>query len=300
MRAGFVFGEAFTGIRRNVTMTIAMILTTGISLLLLGFGLVIAKVSDKTRDLYQDKLQVSVFLTADESGKDPDCQQDICQGLSNQLHGLPQVETVAYQSQAEAYAQYRKQYAGQPEMLAIVRESALPASFQVKLKDSTQYRVISETFTGKPGVESVQDQSVLIDKIFSFLNAIRLAAIVIAAVQGIAAILLIANMVQVAALSRRTETSIMRLVGASRWRTQLPFMIEAVVAAVIGIALAVAGLAFAKATLFSKVLGTLINANVLAPIDGSDIVWAAYWLVPIGVVLAGASAYITLRMYVRL
>jgi cell division transport system permease protein len=300
MRAGFVVSEAFTGIRRNVTMTIAMILTTAISLLLLGFGLILAKVSDKTRDLYQDKLQVSVFLTADQSVKDPDCQADLCQALRTQLDGLPQVETVVYQSQDQAWDQYQKQYAGQPEMLEIGRKSALSASFQVKLKDSTQYRVISENFTGKPGVQSVQDQSALIDKIFSFLNAIRLAAIVIAAIQGVAAILLIANMVQVAALSRRTETSIMRLVGASRWRTQLPFMIEAVVAAVAGIVLAVAGLAFAKATLFSKVLGTLISANVLAPIDSSDVVWAAYWLVPIGVVLAGVSAYVTLRLYVRL
>ncbi|MTD13334.1 FtsX-like permease family protein [Nakamurella sp. YIM 132087] len=300
MRAGFIFSEAFTGIRRNITMTIAMVLTTAISLLLLGFGLVLAKVSDKTRDIFGDRVEVSVYLTTELSTGDPNCSQDICQALLNSLQANPEVQTVDFQSQDAAFEAYQRQFAGQPEMLEIARKEALPASFQVRLNDPTRFRVISEQYTGQPGVQSVNDQSELIDKIFSFLDSVRLAAIIIAAIQGIAAVLLIANMVQVAALSRRTETNIMRLVGASRWRTQLPFMIEAVVAAVVGIALAIGGLVVAKVSLLDRVLGTLINANVLAPIDGSDIVWAAYWLVPVGVALAAVSAYTTLRLYVRM
>ncbi len=299
MRAGFIFSEAFTGMRRNITMTIAMVLTTAISLMLLGFGLVLAKVSDKTREIYGDRVQVQVYLNSDLSAADPDCRDTTCQRLLTGLQTSPEVDTVTYESQSQSYANYQKEFAGQPEMLAIARQEAFNAAFVVKLKNPTHIGVIKQQFGDEPGIQSISDQSELINKVFSFLDSIRLTAIIIAAIQGIAAVLLIANMVQVAALSRRTETSIMRLVGASRWRTQLPFMVEAVLAAVVGIALAIGGLVVAKVTLLDKVLGTLIRATVLAPIDGSDVVWASYWLVPIGVALAGVSAYVTLRLYVR-
>ena len=91
-------------------------------------------------------------------------------------------------------------------------------------------------------MQSVNDQSELLDRVFSLLNGIRNATIVVALVQAFAALLLISNMVQIAAFTRRTETNIMRLVGASRWRTQLPFMIEAIVAGLIGAVLAIGGL----------------------------------------------------------
>ena len=90
--------------------------------------------------------------------------------------------------------------------------------------------MIAEQFDGKPGVQSVADQSAFLDRLFSLLNGIRNATIIVALIQALAALLLISNMVQIAAYTRRTETAIMRLVGASRWRTQLPFMLEAVIA----------------------------------------------------------------------
>ena len=67
--------------------------------------------------------------------------------------------------------------------------------------------------------------------LFAVLDGLRDAAFAVALVQAVGAILLIANMVQVAAYTRRTEIGIMRLVGASRWYTQLPFLVEAMLAA---------------------------------------------------------------------
>ncbi len=300
MRAGYVLGEVATGLRRNITMTVAMVLTTAISLGLLGFGLMIARLTDQAGQLYETKVQVSVNLTVDVSTADPSCTQTVCQNLSNSLQNNPDVASFTFESQQQAFERYQKEFAGQPAMLEIVRKQALSAAFHVKLKDPERFKVISAQYSGQPGVDSVDDQSEIVDRLFSFLNVIRNTALVIAGIQAVAAVLLISNMVLVAARSRRTETSIMRLVGATRWRTQLPFMIEAVTAGLVGVVLAIVGLIVAKATFVSKVFSSVVSSALLPPIDDTYVVAAAYWLIPIGVILSAAAAYVTLRLYVRL
>ncbi len=300
MRAGFIFSEVLTGFRRNITMTIAMILTTAISLGLLGGGLIIARLTDQMRDVYGDRVEVTIYLTPDQSALDPDCRQSPCQDINEALQANSDVETIEFESQAAAYERYQQQFAGQPELLEIGTPEALSASFHVKLYDPQRYRVIAEQFTGQPGVQSVADQSAFLDRLFSLLNGIRNATIIVALIQALAALLLISNMVQVAAYTRRTETSIMRLVGASRWRTQLPFMIEAVLAGVIGSLLAIGGLVAAKYLFVDRALGPVIRSGILPEIDGATLVWVSPILVAIGAGLAAVSAYVTLRLYVRL
>jgi len=299
MRAGYVFSEVLSGLRRNITMTVAMILTTAISLGLLGGGLIVARLTDQTRDLYGDKVQVSVYLTPEVSKADPDCREDPCASIRESLQSNPEVRTVEFESQTQALERYREQFAGQQEMLDIVNPDALSASFRVNLTDPQRYRVIAEEFTGEEGVQSVNDQSELLDRVFSLLNGIRNATIVIALIQAFAALLLISNMVQIAAYTRRTETNIMRLVGASRWRTQLPFMIEAVVAGVLGAALAIGGLILGKVLFVDKSLGSVFSAGIIAPIDSQALIWVSPILVAAGAGLAAISAYVTLRLYVR-
>jgi cell division transport system permease protein len=300
MRAGFVVTEVLNGFRRNITMTIAMILTTAISLGLLGGGLIIARMTDQMRDIYGDKVEVTIYLTPDVSAQDPDCRASPCQDINEALKANTDVESIDFESQAAAFERYKQQFAGQPELLEIGTAEALSASFHVKLFDPQRYRVIAEQFTGKPGVQSVADQSAFLDRLFSLLNGIRNATIIVALVQALAALLLISNMVQIAAYTRRTETSIMRLVGASRWRTQLPFMIEAVVAGVIGAVLSIGLLIVAKVTFVDKLLGSVINSGVLAPLSAADLVAVAPWLLIAGAGLASISAYVTLRLYVRI
>ncbi len=300
MRAGYVFSEVLTGLRRNITMTVAMILTTAISLSLLGGGLIAARLTQATQQLYGDKVEVIIYLTTDQSKNDPDCRGGVCQQIQKALKANNDVELSTYQTQAEAFTDYQKRFAGQPEMLAIVDQQALPASFHVKLQDPQRFRVISQQFAGLPGVEQVNDQQDFVDKLFGALNAVRNTAIVISLIQALAALLLISNMVQIAAYTRRTETAIMRLVGASRWRTQLPFMIEAVVAGVIGAVLSIGLLVVAKLTFVDKVLGPVINSSVLAPLTPTDLIAVAPWLVVAGAGLAAISGYVTLRLYVRI
>jgi cell division transport system permease protein len=297
MRGGYVFSEVLTGLRRNITMTVAMILTTAISLGLLGGGLLVARMTSHAQQLYGDKVQVDVFLTPEVSANDPDCR-DVCLTLKNEMQSNPNIATVDYHSQADAFEEYKQRYAGQKEMLDIVRKDTLPAFLRVRLKDPAKISIVADLYAKSPGVRSVSDQRELLNKVFSVFNSVRNATLAIALVQAIAALLLISNMVQIAAFTRRTETSIMRLVGASRWRTQLPFVIEAVVAGVVGAVLAALGLIAAKVWFIDKTLRSALG-NVLPAITTNDLMVVIPILVGSGVVLAAVAAYLTLRAYVR-
>lgn len=299
MRLSFVFSEVLTGLRRNITMTLAMIITTAISLGLLGGGLLVVQMTNKTERIYYDRVEVAVFLTNDVSGADPDCSGSICAALRSGLEGTPGVQSVQYESRADAYTRFQEVFANQPELVQLARPESLPASFRVRLSDPQRFAVISQQFGTQPGVDRVVDQAELVQRLFSVLGGVRNAAFAIAVVQAIAALLLIANMVQIAAYTRRTEVGIMRLVGATRWYTQLPFLLEAMVAGVIGSLLAVGGLFAAKSLFIDSVLADLYQSNIIGQITTSDVVLVAPALVAAAVVLSGLTGYVTLRLYVR-
>ncbi|MDV2474956.1 permease-like cell division protein FtsX [Rhodococcus zopfii] len=300
MRASFLFSEVVTGLRRNFTMTVAMILTTAISLGLFGAGLLVVQMADKTQRIFLDRVEVQLFLTDDVSTLDPDCEQDICRTLRSDLENTPSVVSVQYLNREDAVADATERvFKDQPELAELVSADSFPASFKVKLSDPDRFGVIQDEFGSRPGVESVLNQKDLVERLFSVLSGVRNAAFAIAVVQAVAAILLIANMVQIAAFTRRTEVGIMRLVGATRWYTQLPFLLEAVVAAVIGAVLAIAALFTAKSAFIDDVLADVYDANIVARVTTSDVLLVSPILVIVGVGMAAITAYATLRLYVR-
>ncbi|MGV9745454.1 permease-like cell division protein FtsX [Rhodococcus zopfii] len=300
MRASFLFSEVVTGLRRNFTMTVAMILTTAISLGLFGAGLLVVQMADKTQRIFLDRVEVQLFLTDDVSTLDPDCEQDICRTLRSDLENTPSVVSVQYLNREDAVADATERvFKDQPELAELVSADSFPASFKVKLSDPDRFGVIQDEFGSRPGVESVLNQKDLVERLFSVLSGVRNAAFAIAVVQAVAAILLIANMVQIAAFTRRTEVGIMRLVGATRWYTQLPFLLEAVVAAVIGAVLAIAALFTARSAFIDDVLADVYDANIVARVTTSDVLLVSPILVIVGVGMAAITAYATLRLYVR-
>lgn len=293
MRANFVLTEVATGLRRNLTMTIAMIITTAISLGLFGAGLLIAHEIGQMKQIYFDKVEVSVYLnddiTADQRAE-----------LQQQLTQTPEVTGVNYLDKKQAYDRFKKLFEAQPELVSAVGPTDLPASFQVKLRNAEQFDLISQQFNSAPGVQQVQAQSDLLNRLFGLLNGLRNATIALAVIQALAALLLISNTIQVAAFTRRTETGIMRLVGASRWYTQLPFLLEAAVAGLIGALLAVGGLFLGKLLFIDKTLAAPIRAGIIPKVGWDSILAISPVVTGAGVGLAAVAAYVTLRLYVRL
>jgi cell division transport system permease protein len=300
MRVDLVLREVRTGLRRNITMTVAMVLTTAISLALVGTGLLAVRTIDRTQELYSDRVEVQVALAQDVSAADADCSQSICAGLRAALENAPGVEAVRFESQQQAYERYKQLFAGQ-SLADVVRPQSLPATLRVKLADAEHGAgAVRDVVTGRVGVRNVIDQREVVAKLFDFLGGIRNIAFALALVQAVAAVLLISNTVQLSAFTRRTEVGVMRLVGATRWSTQLPFLIEAVLTGVVGALFAVLGLVAGKVLFFDQLLSGIVANGVVPPIEVADIVWASPILVMIGAGIAGVTGYLTLRLYVRL
>ncbi|NEW35743.1 ABC transporter permease [Nocardia cyriacigeorgica] len=300
MRASFLFGEVIEGLRRNVTMTIAMILTTAVSLTMLGGGLLAVRIADKTEQYFLDRLEVRLYLTEDVSATDPDCSLEPCKSLMADLKATEGVESVQFLNRDDAIREAKeKTFKDQPELAEYVADTPLPASLRVKMVDAELYPTIYESFYDRPGVGMVRNDKDIVDRLVSLFDGLRNAAFGLAILQAVAALLLIANMVQIAAFTRRTEVGIMRLVGATRWYTQLPFLLEAVVAALAGSLLAVVGLLIARPLVVDRALGDLFASKVFPRITGDDIAMTALIIAPVGVAFAAVTAYATLRYYVR-
>jgi cell division transport system permease protein len=294
MRVNFVLSEVATGLRRNLTMTVAMILTTAISLGLMGTGLLIAGMISEMKDIFYDKVQVSIFLSNDVT-------EEQRAAIEEQLDASPEVKSYLYESKEEAYARFQQQFAQQPELVENTPEDALPESFRVELVNPERYPVIAEEFPdGQNGVDKVRDEGEFLDRLFSLLNGARNATLAVAVVQALAALLLISNTIQLAAFNRRNETNIMRLVGASRWYTQLPFILEAAFAGLIGGLLAAGGLILTKVLFVDKTLSGPIKAGIIPQIQWDAIITNSLIVTGVGVALAAIAAYVTLRLYVRL
>ncbi|GAT07456.1 cell division protein FtsX [Mycolicibacterium novocastrense] len=297
MRFGFLINEVLTGFRRNVTMTVAMILTTAISIGLFGGGLLVVRLADQSRNIYLDRVESQVFLTNDVSANDPSCDADPCKALRQQIEDRDDVRSVRFLNRDEAYEDAITKF---PQYKDVAGRDAFPASFIVKLDDPEQHKEFDEAMVGQPGVLNVLNQKELIDRLFAVLDGISNAAFAVALVQAVGAVLLIANMVQVAAYTRRTEIGIMRLVGASRWYTQLPFLVEAMLAALIGVVIAIIGLIVVRALFLENALNQFYQANLIAKVDYADVLYfSAPLMLFLGLAMSGITAYVTLRLYIR-
>lgn len=299
MQIKFVLREAFKGLGRNLTMTIALVITTAISVALVVAGVLVSNMARETQDIYLERVEVMIQLDEEISTSDDDCSSDGCREVREILEADDGVESVTYRSREESYQRFVEVFQDtDPVLVEETSPDALPAALHVRLENPTDTEPI-DAVRDLPQVDTIVDQVEEVRSATDNLNSIRNATFLLAFVQAIAAIFLIANMVQIAAFNRSTEIGIMRMVGASRWITQAPFVLEAVLASVIGVILAGLGAFAAKSTIIDSALASLYQSQLLAPIQTADI-WVSWPLVGIAAILAAAvTASITLRVYVR-
>ena len=302
MRAQFVLQEVWTGLRRNLTMTIALVVVVAISLALLGTGLLFVKQVDNTRTYWQGKVQLSIYLCTTTSVS-PQCHQNgpATQAEKNQiatdLRALPQVQKVYYESQAQAYLHFRQDFSRDPSFTNLVTRSEIPDSFQVKLRNAeADYNIVAGTVQGRPGVDQIVNDSSILAKFYKLLDGARNAVVIIAIVLIIAAVLLVANTIRLSAFNRRRETAIMRLVGASNFYVQLPFLVEGVIAGLFGWLVASA-LLIAVKQLGLDTLQQYFPYNI--ELSATDLIEVIVLAMVMGVVLCGVTSFVTLRRYLR-
>jgi cell division transport system permease protein len=302
MRSQFVFSEMWIGLRRNLTMTMALVVVVAISLSLLGTGFLFVKQVNRARSFWQGKVEMSVYFCI-KSSPNPVCEEngpatqlDVT-GLQQRLQHMPQVQFAVYQSQAQNFASFRQEFSNEPSLVRNTPNGSIPDSLEVKLKNpQADYNIVASAVYGAAGVDTVVNEMTILDKFYKLLYGARNAVVIIALILLVAAILLVANTIRLSAFNRRRETSIMRLVGASNFYIQLPFLLEGVIAGLIGWAIA-AGLLVAVKSLWLDTLNQYFSFNI--GLSAGDLLEVIFLSMLVGVLLCGGTSFLTLRRYLR-
>ncbi|RVU24508.1 ABC transporter permease [Streptomyces antnestii] len=304
MRAQFVLSEIGVGLRRNLTMTFAVIVSVALSLALFGGSLLMRDQVSTMKGYWYDKVNVSIFLcNKGDAESDPKCAKgevtkEQKAQIESDLHKMPVVEKVTHESAQEAFKHYKQQFGDSP-LASSLTSDQLQESYRIKLKDPEKYQVVATAFDGRDGVQSVQDQKGILDNLFGLLNGMNWAALAVMALMLVVALMLIVNTVRVSAFSRRRETGIMRLVGASSFYIQMPFIMEAAVAGVIGGAVACGMLLVGRYFMIDHGLALSQKLNLINFI-GWDAVLAKLPLVlAIGLLMPAVAAFFALRKYLK-
>ncbi|GAA1410026.1 cell division protein FtsX [Glutamicibacter uratoxydans] len=303
MRLGFILREAVKGLRQNVVMVVSVVLVTFVSLTFVGAAALLQLQINQMKGYWYDRMEVAVYLCDDTSAATNCAGKEVTEQQRNDIKSLleseqlkPYIKEIAYESKDQAYKNFLDQYKNS-SLVDQVKPDQLPESFRVALVDPEKYQVINEALSTVPGVESVVDQRELLEKVFQLVRVASGAAAIVAAVMIVCAVLLTGTTIQLSAMHRRLETTIMRLVGASKATIQLPFVIEGVIASLIGGVLATGTLWLLMKFLVED---KLASENVGVAFISTGEVWLiAPALLILGIVLATISSVVTLKRYLK-
>ena len=303
MRLGFVLREVIAGLSRNLSMVVSIVLVTFISLTFVGTAILLQAQINQMKSYWFDRAQVAVYMCTDFStlggcdlkAASADQKLAIEQRLQSATLA-PYIDRYYFEDRDQAYANFQDQFADSA-VVDLVSPELLPETFWINLVDPEQSDLIFEAISGLPGVESVIDQRSYLDEIFALLNAGSLTAVAVASLMLVAAALLIATTIRLSAFSRRRELAIMRLVGASNRFIQTPFVLEGIVAAAIGAAVASLALwsivrIFVQGYLTDALPGTVF-------IGPSDAFATMPLLFATGIGLAIVASYVSITRYLR-
>jgi cell division transport system permease protein len=263
MQLRYVYSELGQGLRRNLSMHIAVVLTLFVSLTLVGLGVVLNQQAQRTADQWGSELQITVFLCR-ERDDNPACTGEVTKAQKDAIQEVveenPEVDSYYFESKAEAFDKVKELYDEDFRGVnAALKQDDLAESIWITLKDPEEFEGIKSAVVGLDGVSKVQDQRNIVGPVLNAINYMQRSALLIAIFLVVAALLLVANTIRLAAFARRKEIGIMRLVGASTLYIALPFLLEALVTALISVGLAAGALAafiyFAVERSLSGVLG---------------------------------------------
>ena len=295
------FREALSGLRRNLSMTLAVIVTMWVSLTLFGGGLLGAQQVELLKGRWYDKIEISVFLcVADSKGGNCDPGQGATDAQKNAIRTTletnPEVATVYYESKAEVWVDFQRVFKDSP-VLADMTQDMMQDNFRIKLKNPEQYQGVVSAVSGLPGVQAVSDLRQYLDPLFDWLNIAKWTTIGLSVLLLLAAALQIGTTIRMAAFSRRRELGIMRLVGASNWYIMVPFLLESLVAALAGALLACGSLAaLQKFLIIDKAQPSRESVEW---IGWSHVGLAMLGVIAVAVVLSVIPTLIATRKYLR-
>ena len=263
-RIVFFFQEALRALKRNGAPSLAAIVTTVVTVVLLGMLIPIFQTAQGKSEEVRDELNVQYALYDDAT------KAEIAD-LQGQLEGIPHVDEVTFVGKGEALATLKSELKDKT-IVEGLHTNPLPNSFEVKADDAANLTSVREAVfpngsQGKPIspiISNEFDRQQSSEEIEQVTSALKIVLTVITALLVLASLMLVGNTIRLSIYTRRREVEVMRLVGATRWFIRWPFMIEGVVVGFIGGLLAILILWIGKITVvdpLSHKIGVLAAQN---------------------------------------
>ncbi|MGA8209437.1 MAG: permease-like cell division protein FtsX [Nocardioidaceae bacterium] len=305
MQLTYVFSELRNGLRRNLSMTVAVVVTIFVSLTLVGMALLLNAQADKAEAYWGSKLQITAFLCNQNSANATCVDGEVTvaqkQRIEEVLDSNPEVASWRLQTKQEAYEKWREAYVSGNDTERRVYESIRPSDMQesywVQLKDPEQFTGIKNALQPLAGVNTVRDLREVLKPIYFWMSVLKWGAVAVAGFLIVAAVLQVGNTIRLAAFARRREIGIMRLVGASSLYIQLPFLMEALVAAVVGVGLAAGSLVLFMWVVIYRTLRP--SSNIVAWVDWGNAASAIGLIAVIGFALTLVPTLLMTRKYLK-
>jgi len=299
----FFTQEAFRALRRNGAPSMAAIVTTVTTVILLGVLIPVFQTTQAKSESVRESLEFRVALYDDAT-------QGEITALEGKLKAIPHVASVAFISKSEALAELEKDLgkSKSEDLLAQLHDNPLPANFQIKADDASNLDAVRAAVTppgpnGKPKpispiIQDVFDRQQESQQIEQVTSALKIVLTVITALLILASLMLVGNTIRLSIYTRRREVEVMRLVGATRWFIRWPFMIEGVVVGFAGGLIAILILWLGKITIVDPLSDTF---SFLAAQNNSTLSFPALVaiLFAASVLVSAVGSGVTLRRFLK-
>jgi cell division transport system permease protein len=296
-RINYYFKEAIDSFTRNWVMSFAAIMVVLISVLLVGFVLIMGHIVGKVTTSLEDRVEIEVYL----SDAAPAATVN---SFGNKIKNFPEVQTVKHISKDEAMKIFKQRYKNNPSLIEEINGNPLPASYKITLKDPHKVGVVANKIKALPEKDQVVKQNSdikyaqqLVQRLFVITYYLRWIMIILVIFMAMASLALISNTVRMAIYARRKEIAVMRLVGASNWFIRFPFILEGIIQGLAGAVLAIVIIHLVKSILFSKVQASIS----FFPLGISTAFYQLllFWLLLAGMAIGAIGSTIALRRYLR-
>ena len=304
MQLRYIVTETTTGLRRNVSMTIALVVTIFVSLTLVGMGLLLNAQAQKAEKYWGSKLEITAYM-CNQNSRSPHCTSGEVTdpqktAIQQVLDTHPEVASYRLETKEQAFETWKRVYVSkdktEQEIFSTVTADDMRESYRITLKNPEKYRGIESALVGMDGVDSVRDLRDVLDPIYFVIKWMKWGAIVIASFLLAAAVLQVGNTIRLAAFARRKEIGIMRLVGASNLYISLPFLMETLVAAVIGAVLATGAIGLVMWFVYAKLRN---NSQIVEWVAWPDAVQAVGLIAVVGVLITLIPTLVMTRKYLK-
>lgn len=232
-RFTYTLRETGASLRRNVTLTVAAVLTSAVSLFLVGGTLMVQRGFDNLLSKWSGGVQMIVYVRPQASPQ----QVDYIKSILEQNPNVVDTSKLLYLDFTQSLAEAKRLLLGDPGTFALFTEKNLPTEFKVvPMPGKTDFLVqLADSFQKDvPQVQKVvlaRDQVEQISKLRDFVQTVTVALSILLL---IGALILIWTTIRTAMYARRREIEVMKLVGATNWFIRIPFMLEGLIQGLVG------------------------------------------------------------------